>query len=351
MSEPLKLSNNNSFSRLESSNIYEPLISTLDSMLRPKPLLVIKNISQTNDWRFLQKTCFKTASKRYFSYNSWQSEPNGKIKGIGSSFRRTSKSLSTLQINLPSNHIRDRRTLLINMRYLSYLKNLCLNFGYQRGVYCKHLDLSLYFKDLLLLHTLKLDFAMFPLITDGELEKTFSGFKYLTQLSILYLDLRSCTKVTEKSVKNIFKNLRNLTLLSKLNLNLNFSQNVIGKHTEPFSILSHLKSLLSLNLDLSTYDNYITNLAIKNLSTGIGHARSLVFLKLNLNDKGGISGKGLEVLSLALNRLINLNYFELKIKGCIRIDDKGMQSLSAGLSRLTSLLSLTIRLEGMQLHH
>ena len=334
---------------LDGSNTCVPLISALDSISRPKPLLAIKSISQTSDWKLLRKTCFKTASKCYYGYNTWQSQQNGKAKGIGSSFRKITKSLSMLQMNLPSDHLPNRKALLLNMRFLSCLRVLYLNFGYLpdiRGRYSQDLDLCICFKDLLLLHTLKLDFTMFPLIKDKGLERTFSGFKYLAQLSTLDLDLRSCANITGRSIKNIFKNLRNLTLLSKLNMNLNFAHGVNAKHTEPFSTtLPHLRSLSSLILDLSTYENYITDHAIQNLSRGIGYVESLLLLKINLYDKGGITGKGLEALSLALSHLINLRHFELKIKSCSGIDDKGMQSLSAGLSCLRASLSLTISLE------
>ena len=350
MSERLKvLSDHPTNHFLDGSNTCVPHISALDPISRPKPLFAMKNIWQTSDWKLLRKTCLKTVSKCYYGYNTWQSKQNRKAKGIGSSFRKTTKSLSMLQMNLPSNHLPDRKALLLNMRFLSCLRVLYLNFGYLpdiRGRYSQDLDLCICFKDLLLLHTLKLDFTMFPLIKDKDLERTFSGFKYLAQLSTLDLDLRSCAKITGKSMKNIFKNLRNLTLLSKINMNLNFAHGVYAKHTEPFSTtLPHLRSLLSLILDLRTYENYITDHAIQNLSRGIGCAESLLLLKINLYAKGGIARKGLGTLSLALSHLINLRHFELKITGCSSIDDTGIQSLSAGLSCLRSLLSLTISLE------
>ena len=350
MSERLKALSGHPINHcLDGPNTCVPLISALGSISRPKPLLAIKNISQTSDWKLLRKTCFKTASKCYYGYNTWQSKQNGKAKGIGSSFRKTTKSLSMLQMNLPSDHLHDRKTLLLNMRCLSRLRVLYLNFGYRpdtRGRYSQDLDLCICFKDLLLLHSLKLDFTMFPLIKDEGLERTFSGFKYLAQLSTLNLDLRSCANITGKSIKNIFKNLRNLTLLSKLNMNLNFAHGVNANHTEAFSTtFPHLRSLLSLILDLSTYENYITDQAIQNLSAGIGYVESLLLLKINLYDKGGITRKGLEALSLALSRLTNLRHFELKIKRCSRIDDKGIRSLSVGLSCLRASVSLTISLE------
>jgi hypothetical protein len=311
--------------------------------------------------------------------------------------------LSSLKID--GSKLTSIEILSISLKRLFNLTSLELGFPDVQAINDKFVEnCSTSIQTLKNLTTLKMDFSSCKLVTDTGLVFMASSLEQVKNLKTFSFDIWGCSQISDSGLKIFLSCLMSFEALTALHLGFGESSTITDQSSH--SLSTALKSLRNLTyLSLSIYtcdqitDNYIEvlalpieqlvqmaslelnfdqcknigNLTLQRISASIKKLPLLVKLLLSFNecriidDEGmdslneslkfmgqlteialnfwscGISDKGLEGVSEALNHLELLHSLEVNFDDCLAVTDKGILAFSTAVEKLKKLTNLSIR--------
>jgi len=162
----------------------------------------------------------------------------------------------------------------------------------------------------------------------------------LTSLKRAYLDFSECDRLTGTGFQRVIKSLKVLSSLENLHL-------VIDRHPDAIFLslgktLKPLKSLRTLELDISLPDNKLTDTVLSKIQEELGTLTSLKKFILYSPYCPQITDTGLKPLSEGLSKHIFLENTNLDFSYCNAITDIGGQKISEKLRTFISLQSIKL---------